>query len=58
MPKTARMNLRLPPELVKSIRDYATRRGMNVTFLVESHFRALLEEEARATQPAIDAEQI
>jgi len=56
--KSARLNLRLDPDLIQGMRDYARRRGLSLTSLIELHFREVLQAQAVADTMPIDAEQV
>ena len=56
--KSARLNLRLDPDLTLAMKEYARQRGLSLTSLVEQHFREVLHAKAMEDKMPIDAEQL
>jgi len=54
--KAGRLHLRLDEKVVEDIKEYAKRRGVTLTVLVQQYFVALLDEEKGSK--TFDAEQI
>jgi hypothetical protein len=51
--KEGRLHLRLDEVLIRQVREIAKKRGVTLTFLVDQHFRLLVDEE---TRPKADEE--
>jgi len=54
--REGRLHLRLPSDLLQQMRQYAERREVTLTLLIESYFREVLEAERQAK--VFDAEQV
>lgn len=55
--RDGRLNLRIDPELAKSIKEYASSHHTTVTEIIVRHFLDVLEQE-KTERKLVDAEQI